>query len=562
MLNKTNNSMILIPLTFLTISIPVSLLMQHEILNVFLYPYLSYVALVRSNTNLDKINLYGFLIGGYDDPYISYIMINSILSTIAGLTSSAMAIFPIGSILICVTYYIFVRRITNSPTISSILTIILFYEPFFLGGFYSVFYYAWTFPIYLSLVILTMRLTIEKFRKLNRNIMCIIIMFFSLQYYHPTITFWAVCIPILIMLASLVKHKFKFKDFYLLKTFLNILLIFIIIYITANSLIFYFVQKVKYINLLPELIDKTFGLLIPPSKDAYEIGYFVLSDLTRSLKLIYHAALLVPIFSYFLSDFISFFTTVIKNETSKESDQKHEFIIYIATFTFVFYTSFYLLFGPLNTKYLLFFVPIASVLSIIKINEGPVNLGITARVFEGENQFLHGYLHALFAKVNRVINKMRNKKILVIMYIILLLVITGGKFVSAWMYDPISYKLTLSEIKPVETWITNHLEDGKILIFTDISLAGGLTLSAAESRKKLNIEIINDKNFYEFDQKALSAHPSEVLVILNIIDKDKAIPSKGWGYLPPLSPYIPQVLKATNYYTVYNGLVWTLYFIS
>jgi hypothetical protein len=33
---------------------------------------------------------------------------------------------------------------------------------------------------------------------------------------------------------------------------------------------------------------------------------------------------------------------------------------------------------------------------------GPVNIGIAACVFEVENQFSHGYLQALLAKVNRV----------------------------------------------------------------------------------------------------------------------------------------------------------------
>lgn len=181
------------------------------------------------------------------------------VASIAGIDPLQMGHSPIGCLIFPFCVFAVTRRLVGSNLFPTLLLVYFAFDFSIFRGYFSVFAYAWTFPLFFVFLLLYIQYSSSEKRNI-KYITLILVIFTSIVFLHPTYVFWAISFAIGINIFMSLSKTLHFKKVNFTPTpFLAVLLI--VVYFGFNQLTFgVYLNKALLIE--PEAISDQFVTLI------------------------------------------------------------------------------------------------------------------------------------------------------------------------------------------------------------------------------------------------------------------------------------------------------------
>jgi len=230
---------------FLLCLIPSLYLSYLKDMNSFLFTPLSEAA---KGVNVGALSLFS-----QEQP--AYTITLYAVSSITGIDPLVMGHSPIGCLIFPFCVFAITRRLVGHSIYPTLLLLFFAFDFSIYPGYYNVFAYAWTFPMFFSFILIYILYSTSEKRNI-KYISLILILFTATVFLHPTYVFWAITFAIGINIFISLSKLFHFSKVNFIPTpFLAVLLI--VIYFGFNQLTFgVYLNKVLLIE--PDTISEQF----------------------------------------------------------------------------------------------------------------------------------------------------------------------------------------------------------------------------------------------------------------------------------------------------------------
>ncbi len=229
------NKYLLIFLSFLLALIPVLILSYRHATNEFLYQHIAYSNILAERGQLLQIPEMKFVFSIIDKIPGYYITLTS-LNIVTDVPLEVIQFLPIGWVLFITAYSLVIRGNVKSVVFLSIAILYISFEASQMPGIYSVFPYAFTFPLFLiGVYSLIYRLSNLKF------FMLLLVMFIALTWYHFTPSFWLILSAIALVAINFLEN---INDKHVSRFFLLSL----VLYLSLNKVFYTMYLPVIYSN--------------------------------------------------------------------------------------------------------------------------------------------------------------------------------------------------------------------------------------------------------------------------------------------------------------------------
>lgn len=434
------------------------------------------------------------------------IMLMLIISKVANLNPVNLQFFPIGYSIIPIILYYVLKKLLNSTIISIFLTFYFVFNPSQLVGFYSIFAYAFAFPLYLCYVVVYLNMYENKTN--YTNILLLMVLFISTNYIHYTMTFWMIMFSLCINLYIILFNKYGGQ---ISKKHIsyNLLLSFIVFFLYFNKIIYK-----SYIPHMKESIQTTsiyFFSKVPLLSDTLVTEY----QYVRSFEVNFVSFL--NLFLIILFVILGFLFIDFKKITSDNSIfSKNLLIRFCLFFTGVLDMIFYALRGNISTKYITLMFPII----------------IFSYVVEDSKKYL---------------------KILFIIFLSILLV-------KLFLFINLDYigspSLSYNQLNPSTNWLISNSPVNSV-ISTDLGIYGVLIVNSNNSIKHQYVPYDLEKYKYVIGQ-ASSGYRFDYLVL--DMNSNNPVYSYYWALFKSFSHYRVKIDANSNLNKIYvDKDIWVMH---